>query len=1021
MRNKGFFWFLTLLLTVICIYQLSFTWVSNGVEKQAEKEARAEVEILIEKSKANGNKGILPNSLNEIDFSKAESKEIAVADIINFKLSRKADKSVFLGSTFAEVKNRSLAFGLDLVGGMSVTMEVSIPDLVKNYIRNENDIEFKRAFRKAESEAGDGNFIETFVAAHQELNPGKSLVGYMNHSDIEELNRNSSDDEVLEFLLEKRKSSMKGVKDIMERRINQFGVAQPNIQIDEDNNRIYIELPGVQDEATVAAKLVSTANLQFYETWDLSAIQGVMTRANQLSMSPELKASDLEDIANAAANDSIDADGNVILEELRDKAEDDDVTAEILKVGADGFKGLASLMVPYGNQYFVKMNDRATVERLLKQRKDIAGLFPKNLLFMWDAATMKYPETKETGYLLYAIKTPLDGKAKVGGKDIKKASTGYDSENGSITVNVDMTEEGSAKWAQMTADNVERQVAITMDSVVYSAPNVKGAIKGGSTEISGTFTIDEANDLSGLLNGGALPAPCIIKEQSKVGPTIGAENSRAGLMSFGFALLLVFAYMIFYYGKAGIVADIALIANILFIFGSLASFGAVLTLAGIAGIVLTIGMAVDANVLIFERIREEQASGKDLKTSIDTGFKKALTSIIDANVTTLLTAIVLKSFGSGAIESFATTLIIGIFTSVFAALVITRLCISWWLKSGKTINFESKLTKNAFKNFKIDFVGKRKSFYILSTVLVIGSVVAIFTRELSPSVEFSGGHSYTIKFDNSTEGHSNLIKANLNKVLVDEKGKVASTTVKTKSNSFILEVTTNFKKDGNPNKEVKEKLEEGLALSESKVGKAEVQESRSVTSSISDELLGSSMLAVAISLLIIFAYILIRFGKWQYSTGAIIAMAHDVTLVLGIFALFHGILPFNMDIDQAFVAAILTVIGYSINDTVIVFDRIRENLRMNKNTNENDEINRSLNSTLSRTINTSMTTFIVLLIIFLFGGGAIKGFIFALMVGVIVGTYSSVCIATPILIDFSKKSKKGLKEPEPVVIETAEV
>ena len=1019
MRNKGFFWFLTILLTVICIYQLSFTWVSNGVEKQAEKEARAEVEILIEKSKVNNNIGILPNSLDPIDFSKAESKEIAVADIINFKLSRKADKSVFLGSTFAEVKNRSLAFGLDLVGGMSVTMEVSIPDLVKNYIRNENDIEFKRAFKKANSEADDGKFIETFVAAHQELNAGKSLVGYMNHSDIEELNRNSSDDEVLEFLLEKRKSSMKGVKDIMERRINQFGVAQPNIQIDEDNNRIYIELPGVQDEATVAAKLVSTANLQFYETWDLSAIQGVMTRANQLSMSPELKASDLEDIADASANDSIDENGVLIPDSLRANSEDE-VTAEILKVGADGFKGLASLMVPYGNQYFVKMNDRATVEKLLKQRKDIAGLFPKNLLFMWDAATMKYPETKETGYLLYAIKTPLDGKAKVGGKDIKKASTGYDSENGSITVNVDMTEEGSAKWAQMTADNVERQVAITMDSVVYSAPNVKGAIKGGSTEISGTFTIDEANDLSGLLNGGALPAPCIIKEQSKVGPTIGAENSRAGLMSFGFALLLVFAYMIFYYGKAGIVADIALFANILFIFGSLASFGAVLTLAGIAGIVLTIGMAVDANVLIFERIREEQASGKDLKTSIDTGFKKALTSIIDANVTTLLTAIVLKSFGSGAIESFATTLIIGIFTSVFAALVITRLCISWWLKSGKTINFESKLTKNAFKNFKIDFVGKRKSFYILSAVLVIGSIAAIFTRELSPSVEFSGGHTYSVEFQKSTDGHSKLIKENLNKVLVDENGKVASTTVKTKSNSFILEITTNFKKDGNPNK-IKEKIKEGLSLSESKVGKAEIQESRSVTSSISDELLGSSMLAVAISLLIIFAYILLRFGKWQYSTGAIIAMAHDVTLVLGIFALFHGILPFNMDIDQAFVAAILTVIGYSINDTVIVFDRIRENLRMNKNTNENDEINRSLNSTLSRTINTSMTTFIVLLIIFLFGGGAIKGFIFALMIGVIVGTYSSVCIATPILIDFSKKSKKGLKEPEPEVIETVEV
>ena len=666
---------------------------------------------------------------------------------------------------------------------------------------------------------------------------------------------------------------------------------------------------------------------------------------------------------------------------------------------------------------FCAVKDTAALNVYLKDDA-IRKFFPVDVKF---AYTVKPYDPDGKFVQLVALKSDRNGKSAMEGDVVTDAVQVFGQFASSAEVSMEMNAEGAKQWKRLTAENIKKSVAIVLDGYVYSYPTVQAEIAGGRSSITGNFTVNEAKDLANILKSGKLPAPARIIEEAIVGPSLGEEAISSGLTSFIFALLLVLAYMIFYYNGAGVVSNIALLANIFFIFGVLSSLGAVLTLPGIAGIILTIGMSVDANVLIYERIREELRNGKGLRLAIEDGYNNAYSSIIDANVTTLLTAIVLKSFGSGAIESFATTLIIGIFTSVFAALVITRLCISWWLKSGKTINFESKLTKNAFKNFKIDFVGKRKSFYILSAVLVIGSIAAIFTRELSPSVEFSGGHSYTIKFDNSTEGHSNLIKANLNKVLVDENGKVASTTVKTKSNSFILEITTNFKKDGNPNEEVKEKIEEGLSLSESKVGKAEIQESRSVTSSISDELLGSSMLAVAISLLIIFAYILLRFGKWQYSTGAIIAMAHDVTLVLGIFALFHGILPFNMDIDQAFVAAILTVIGYSINDTVIVFDRIRENLRMNKNTNENDEINRSLNSTLSRTINTSMTTFIVLLIIFLFGGGAIKGFIFALMIGVIVGTYSSVCIATPILIDFSKKSKKGLKEPEPEVIETVEV
>ncbi|NRA11723.1 MAG: hypothetical protein HRT57_07200, partial [Crocinitomicaceae bacterium] len=542
MRNKGFFWFLTILLTVICIYQLSFTYVSNGVEKQAEKEARAEVEILIEKSKANNMMAVLPNSLKEIDFSKAESKEIAVADLINFKLSQKADETIYLGSTFSEVKSRSLAFGLDLVGGMSVTMEVSIPDLVKNYVRNLNAPEFKRAFALAKKNTRKGDFIEQFVAAHQKLNKGK-LVKLLSHSDIDGLGLKSTDDEVLAFLLEKKKTSMKGVKDIMERRINQFGVAQPNIQIDAERNRIYIELPGVQDEATVADKLVSTANLQFFETYTYPEIRVFWEQAHALSLSPEVTGTDLEDeLPEVVQGDSITPEGDTI---TRIDTLEVDPLGSLSSGSVDGTQGLGSVASQYGDQFFVKSADRATVDQLLKQRKDIKSIFPNNLLFMWGAKTEKHSQTKETGYILYVIKTPSDGKAKVGGTDIKGAKTDYDTENGSVVVNLEMTEEGSSKWAQMTTANVGQLVAITMDSVVYSAPNVIGPIKGGSTEISGSFTIEEANDLSGLLNGGALPAPCIIKEQSKVGPTIGAENSRAGLMSFGFALLLVFAYMIF--------------------------------------------------------------------------------------------------------------------------------------------------------------------------------------------------------------------------------------------------------------------------------------------------------------------------------------------------------------------------------------------------------------------------------------------------------------------------------------------
>jgi SecD/SecF fusion protein len=989
MRNKGFFWFLTVLLTAICLYQLSFTWVTANTEAKADKEA--DIRLAELKVEAANNEGIayLPNN-TKVDFSKSDADEIAKSAFVNQVLKEKADSPVYpiFGSTFKDVKQRSLAFGLDLVGGMSVTLEISIPELVKSFARNERDNHFKKPYESALEiyAKNGGDFISIFMEEHKKNNGDFQIVRLLAIEEISTLSINSTNDEVVSFLREKVSSSMSGVEQIMERRINQFGVAQPNIQRDATKNRLYIELPGVQDETTVAERLQSTANLQFFETYQANEIA---TQWNQAAA-----------ISKQASNDEVKENDTTAVESLE----------SLTSLDANASKGLAELVQPAGTYSigFVSPEDKSNVDDLLR-RNDILSVFPEDLKFMWSSEMESISnKSKEMAYTLYAVRVPANGKAKVGGTDIKSASTGFDQQSSLITVDLTMSQVGAEKWGQMTSENVGRVVAITMDDVIYSAPRVINAITAGNTQISGSFSVDEAKGLAGLLNGGALPAPCVIKDQSKVGPTIGAENTKLGLISFAVALACIFIYMIFYYGKAGIIADIALFANIIFIFGTLASFGAVLTLAGIAGVVLTIGMAVDANVIIFERIREEIASGKDNRSAIDAGFKKSLSSIIDANVTTLLTAIILKVFGSGVIESFATTLIIGLFTSLFAALVISRLIMIWMLNKGKEINFDSKITRNAFKGLNIDFIGKRKMFYGISAVLVVISLIAIFTKGLNPSVEFSGGRTFGVKFENSAEKEIEYLRGNLETVFV-ENGKKASTDVKTKSTNFFVEITTNYKRsDETANNLVKEKLIEGLKLSEGKLGKFDIVESRSVSPSVSQELINSSSLAVILSIIMIFAYILIRFGKWQYSAGAILSLAHDVTIVLGIYAIFNGILPFNMDVDQAFIAAILTLIGYSINDTVIVFDRIREITRFRPQTDTQTNINEALNSTMSRTINTSFTTFFVLLVVFVFGPAVIQGFVFAMMIGVVIGTYSSIYIATPFIVD--SESKKIAKK-----------
>ncbi|NBV92098.1 MAG: protein translocase subunit SecD [Flavobacteriia bacterium] len=990
MRNKGFFWFLTILLLAVSLYQLSFTWYAVKEERKAEKEAVLKVNQLREESfKNEGDQkgiGFLPNNTT-VDFNSPEGEALAKAAFINEILRERGSKEVYpiFGSTFSEVKKRSLAFGLDLVGGMSVTMEISTGDLLISHAQSPNSVRFKTIYAEANRKynAGKGDFLDLFIQAAEKNNTKLSLILKGDGIGV-----NSTNNEIERYFKDLLKSSMDGVEQIMYRRINQFGVAQPNIQKDLATNRLYIELPGVQDENTVAQKLKSTANLEFFETFAPSQIKNELANADLISKNAESTMSDTTDTADTASNRPAKEEGRLSLG------------------GSSKTKSLMDYIQPVGDYAIgsVLAMDKGAVDQILK-REDVMAALPPNIRFMWGAEPNEMDKkSKQTGYMLYACRVPENGKARVNGQHISSASTGFDQRDGKITVDLKMTPEGTDEWGQMTTENKDRIVAITMDNVVYSAPTVINAITSGSTQISGTFTFEEAESLAGLLNGGALPAPCLIKEQNRVGPSIGAENSQAGLVSFGFAFLAVLLYMFFYYGKSGIAANIALLANVVFIMGCLASFGAVLTLAGIAGIILTIGTAVDANILIFERIREEQRAGVETKTAIDIGFKKALPSIIDANISHLLVAVVLKYFGTGEIESFATTLIVGIFTSVFSAIFISRLVINFWMERNKGVAFDTKYSKGLFQNFHFNWIGARKYFYIFSISVTVIGMISLFTRGLKQSVEFTGGRTFSVKFEKKADIEA--IRSELEKTFVENK-EVASIELKTKSNDYNVEIMTNYKlKDDGATEEVKTKMSEALNRLKGKLGSHTFEGQRTVSASVSSELWNSSAISLTVALIAIFLYILFRFGYWQYSLGAIVGLIHDAFFVISVFSLLHGFLPFSLDVNQAFIAAILTVIGYSMNDTVIVFDRIRENLRASGPEDHHYEIvNRSLNTTLSRTFNTSMILFVVVLIMFIFGGPAIKGFLFALLVGVIIGTYSSLCVATPILIDFSKRLK----------------
>ncbi len=970
MQNKNILVVFTVLLAFATLYTLSFNWVASGFETTAD-EYGAYVADSLESAGALGDQ--------TFDEAAAQAAREFLRD------SATAEIYPVFGHSYRHVKEQELNLGLDLKGGMSVTLEVSLPDLIVALSDYSDNADFRGALSDAKAlrkSTGD-DFVTLFERAWTERAPEVELWRIFHNMENKDLfPAKSSDAEIFDILRAEAQTAIDNTESIIRKRIDQLGVAQPNVQ-KLQNGRILVELPGIDDRERARKQLKSTANLEFWETYFNDEVIGRLGAANEALaqvQSPEL------------FGENAPADSTLTQEQLRAK----NPLFSVFQLEL----GRRSAVVGY-----TLASDTNRVNDLLSQPAAREAL-GSDLRLLWEAK----PATNVAQ--LYAIKDLSGkGKAELSGKSIVDARVSYD-EIGDVVVSMTMNSEGAVAWGQMTercANENNRAVAVVLDNLVFSAPNVQTAITNGRSQISfgsGQSAEDklaEAEDLAGLLKAGSLPAPARIVDEVSVGPQLGEENINAGMSSFVIALLVVLAYMIFYYRGAGLVSNVALIANLFFLIGALASLGAALTLPGIAGIVLTIGMAVDANVLIYERIREEMRGGKGLMVALKEGYAKAYSAIIDANITTLLTAFVLYSFGSGAIRGFATTLIIGIFTSLFSAIVLTRLIFFSRLENKKGISFYTEATKNWFTNTAVNFMGNRRRFYVLSAVVVIAGIGSLTTKGLNYGVEFSGGTTFDVSFDDAVDAEAvrNALSATFT-----EDGVPGNPLVQTKDSPEKLRIMTNFMIDSEA-EDVDEQINAALASGLSSLGTGySVDMYNKVDSTISDDFRSGAQNATIFSLIIIFLYIFFRFRKWQYGLGALIAMVHDVIVVLSVFSIFWGILPFTMEIDQAFIAAILTVIGYSINDTVVVFDRIREYMGLYGSKKGDEELmNSALNSTLSRTINTSLSTFVVLLTIFLFGGDNIKGFVFALMVGVVVGTYSSIFIATPSVLDFSKRAK----------------
>jgi SecD/SecF fusion protein len=932
-----------------------------------------------------------------------------------------SSEKVYFGYKFKDVKSKEINLGLDLKGGMNVMLQVQLEDLVKALAGDNQTPEFNRAIALAKERSvnSQSDFITLFGEAWNEVSGGQRLAQIFGTYEMrDQIKPESTDAEVLNVIRNEAESAVSNSFNVLRNRIDRFGVTQPSIQKIGNTGRILVELPGVKEPERVRKLLQGTASLEFWTTFEYSEIYPYMVEANNLLA--QLLAEDAPVEAEAAEGEEAAASQaeSLVAEELAQQ-EGSDAELDAYKKANPLFAVLSPSQMR-GNACigFANAIDTATVNRYLAMPQ-VAEIFPPEFRGMWSVKPTEYVQGDNV-YELVAIKaSSRDGKAPLDGSVVTDARVEYDSRrgNGAPGVSMTMNAEGANTWARITKENIGRQVAIVLDGTVYSYPTVQTEISGGSSSITGNFSVEEATDLTNVLKSGKLPAPATIVQEQVVGPSLGAESIRKGLISFVIAFLLVLVYMVLFYMGAGLVADFALLTNVLFLFGTLASFGAVLTLPGIAGLVLTLGMAVDANVIIYERIKEELRAGKGIGKAVQDGYRNAYSAIIDGQVTTLLTGIVLFFFGSGPIKGFATTLIIGIITSMLTAIFITRLLIDDRLKKGKNITFENNFSRNFLKNTHIDFLGKRKYSYIISGALILIALGSIFIKGFTYGVDFTGGRTYVVRFDQPVTAENVRSAA---ESVFNAADPESSVEVKQFGGESQMKITTSYKVDDESatvDAEIERMIFDGLKglysadityddFVDTANNPNGIISSDKVGASIASDIKRSAVISVILALLIIFAYIAWRFRGWTWGLGGVVSLAHTAIIIIGFFSLFSGILPFNLDVDQTFIAAILTIIGYAINDNVVIFDRIRENLGLHPNADFKDTVNASLNATLTRTVNTSVSTLLPMLTIAIFGGESIRGLSVALCLGVLIGTYASIMIGTPVMYDATRRGAK---------------
>ena len=990
MKNKGFIVFLTLLISFLSIYYLQFTFVSQNIQDEASEFSRDE----------SGN----------INFNKKQKYLDSIWNIPVY--------SFIKDFTFKEIKETELNLGLDLQGGMHVTLEVSPIDIVKGLSGNNRDIDFNQALNNAKEniKGTQLNFVDEFYEEFKQISPQKNLaLIFSTVSNRGRIDFDSSDDEILDIINFEVENAIDRSFNILRTRIDRFGTSQPNIQRLQGTGRIQIELPGVDNPERIRKILQGVAKLEFWEVSELNEpeVTRTLSLINQYILSKE------DQISVDETNNDL-SEGQDLANLLVDSDDPSLSTSDTSSIGDNVLDSLQnsissplfSLMKSEFGGLFYNVKDTITINNILNDDQ-VKLLVPPTLKFLWAVKPFDTEnidlENEDDVLQLFAIKISRGGRAPLTGEVISDARQDLD-QGSRPSISMQMNANGAKLWRKLTSNNINRRIAIVLDNYVYSAPVVQNEIPNGNSQITGNFTIDEAQDLANILKAGTLPAPTTIVEDVVIGPTLGKVAQQQGIKSILSGLIIVILFMIFYYARGGFVANVALFFNIFFILGILAQLSASLTLPGIAGIVLTIGMSIDANVLIFERIKEELRNGAILKQAISSGYNKAYTSIIDANATTLLVGIILYSLGQGPVKGFAVTLIIGIICSFFSAVFITRVIVEYLSKKGENsnLNFSFSFSRNFMSKMNFDFLSKRKIAYVFSSSFISFGIICYIIKGLVLGVDFKGGRSYVVSFDepyNTSEMESSLLP------VFDSKG----VEVKTFGNSTTFKVTTSYLIDDesdNADLNVKTQLIKGLEQftnksfveDDSRVDDKNftISSSSKVGATIADDIKNSSYLSGVLALLVIFLYILIRFRKWQFSTGAVVALLHDTLFVLSAFSIanFFGL---SYEVDQVFIAAILTIIGYSINDTVVVFDRIRETMGLKVGGNLIPLVNESINKTLSRTIITSMTTFIVVLVLFLFGGPSLGGFSFALLIGILIGTYSSVFVATPIMVELYKK------------------